>query len=236
MFSLHTCRNLWFESSRNGHWYSEILKSMHWIARLLSLGKTVFCIRMWYYFAVCHFFSKTNFDHPLGKWVVTYNEKRKLLIILKWLLPPYIFSFRGRPNYLLVQNSQRLNLALGISCSQYKRSFDVGPSWLVKLFFSILFGAFCIKLWKTNFILLPYSNYTLMVPNSLLLFLKTLFFHLFHVCILLIPECMLRQKFTACLYSYFSIYFHLPCFDPFPCSNSQYLTVPILQIIQVYTR
>ena len=68
----------------------------------------------------CHFFSKTNFDLPLGKWVVTHTEKGKLLIILKWLHPPCILGLRGTPNYSLVQNSHHLTLALGMNCSQYK--------------------------------------------------------------------------------------------------------------------
>lgn len=39
----------------------------------------------------CHFFSKTNFDLPLGKWVVTHPEKGKLLIILNdYALPVYL--------------------------------------------------------------------------------------------------------------------------------------------------
>lgn len=50
MFSLHTWRNLWSESSRYGHWYSKSSR-LNWIARLLSFGKTLFCIRRWYYFA-----------------------------------------------------------------------------------------------------------------------------------------------------------------------------------------
>lgn len=177
----------------------------------------------------CHFFSKMNFYLPLGKWVVIHTERGQLLIILKWL--PSHTRCERYTKLLACPKFPPSKFGLGCEPQSILRSFKVALGEAA--FFSILFCAFCIKLWKIYFVQL--LNYTLLAPISLFLFFKTFFIHLFHVCILPIPKCMLRHKFTAAFTPIFFIYMPSSLvFDIFPCSDSQYLGVPILQIIQVY--
>lgn len=208
MFSHHAWRNLWSESSEYSHWYSKILKTVSWNMRLLSFVKILFCIRRWYYFALwLPFFSKMNFYLPLGKWVVIHTERGQLVIILKWL--PSHTRCERYTKLLACPKFPPSKFGLGCEPQSVLRSFKVALGEAA--FFSILFCACCIKLWKIYFVQL--LNYTLLAPISLFLFFKTFFIHLFHVCILPIPKCMLRHKFTAAFTPIFLyIYAQLPCF------------------------
>lgn len=91
----------------------------------------------------CHFFWN-KFWSPLRQ-MGNYTQWRGKTTNNFEMITTCILHLSGTPNYLLVQASHHLSLALGLSRSRYQ-----GPvRCLVQLLSSILLCASCIKLWKT---------------------------------------------------------------------------------------